>query len=125
MPSKEPTLQSRTELIEEDIRRIQALREILEDILSRRETETRLLEFDANAEQEIGDIFGGPSEMLEAYEYAKLGEAGGWMNLPEEAQESGAQDIEEMSFKQRSRVLERCIANLKTRRSILLDLHKA
>lgn len=125
MPQKEPTFQSRTELIEEDIHRLQVLCETFEHILSRRETESRLLDFDLNAEQEIGEIFGSPSEMLEAYEYAKLGEAGGWMNLPEEAQESGAQDIEELSFKQRSRVLERGIANLKTRRSILIDLNKA
>ena len=117
MQKEEQTPQDRTLSLDDDIKQLQRQLATFQDILLQKEAASRLADFDDGVEEQLAEIFGNPSEMLEAYEYAKLGEAAGWMNLPEEAQESGAQDIEEISFKQRTRVLERCIANLKARRT--------
>ena len=91
--------------------------EMFKGLLSKQDTESSLTEFDAATEQIIGEIFGSPSEMMEAYSYAQLGEAGGLINLPEEAQGPGEQDTERISLHQRERVLERCIAELEARRT--------
>jgi len=76
-----------------------------------------LAEFDQETEQLIGQIFGESSELLEAYEYAQLGEASTLVNLPEEAQEPGAQDLDREGLQQRKRVLESCISELEARRA--------
>lgn len=80
--------------------------------LSRRGASLSIEEFDQTAERLIGRVFGESSEMLEAYAYAKVGEAAGMVNLPEEAQESGAHDTYRESLQQRKRVLESCITEL-------------
>ncbi|MFQ5990952.1 MAG: cyclic nucleotide-binding/CBS domain-containing protein [Nitrospiraceae bacterium] len=80
--------------------------------LSRRKPTTSLDEFDGVTETLISRVFGEASELAEAYEYAKLGEAASLVNLPEEAQESGAQDIEQASLQQRKRVLDSCLSAL-------------
>ena len=77
-----------------------------------------LTEFDAATERVISDVFGEASDFSEAYEYAKLGEAASLVNLPEEAQEHGAQDVERESLQQRKRVLDSCISQLEELRTI-------
>ena len=74
-------------------------------------------EFDQTAERLISQVFGESSDLLEAYEYAQLGEAASLVNLPEEAQEPGAQDTDRESLQQRKRVLESCISELEARRA--------
>jgi CBS domain-containing protein len=80
--------------------------------LSRKLSGQSLDDFDQAAERVICRVFGASSEMLEAYEYAKVGEAASLVNLPEEAQESGARNIDRESLQQRKRVLESCITEL-------------
>jgi hypothetical protein len=62
-----------------------------------------LAELDIACEGVISQVFGESSEFMEAYEYAKLGEAASLVNLPEEAQENGAQDIEGEAYSSASR----------------------
>jgi CBS domain-containing protein len=84
--------------------------------LSRRPASLLIEEFDQGTERLISRIFGEASEMLNAYEYAKAGEAAGLVNLPEEAQESGSRDTYRESLQQRKRVLESCITELEALR---------
>jgi CBS domain-containing protein len=84
--------------------------------LSRRPGSLSIEEFDQGTERLISRIFGAASEMLNAYEYAKAGEAASLVNLPEEAQESGSRDIYRESLQQRKRVLESCIRELEALR---------
>lgn len=101
-------------------RNIERLREQLARFklfLSKAPSVTSLAEFDAATERLISQVFGESSQMLEAYEYAQLGEASSIVNLPEEAQEHGAQDLDRESLQQRKRVLESCISELEACRS--------
>lgn len=82
--------------------------------MSRRKNSASLETFDEETEELLGDVFGGSSDALEAYQYAKLGETG---LLPEEAQESGAHDVERESLHQRKQVLESCLANLELKKA--------
>lgn len=83
-----------------------------------------LNEFDQAAERLIGRVFGESSEQLEAYQYAKLGEAASLVNLPEEAQEGGAQDTDREALHQRKRVLEGCITALEALRPVVASIQK-
>lgn len=76
-----------------------------------------LEEFDMDTERIIADLLGEASELLEAYEYAELGEAAGLVNMTDEAPESAALDGQRQSLLQRSRVLESCVAELESRRA--------
>ena len=76
-----------------------------------------LEEFDLETERLISEVLGETSELLEAYEYAQLGEAAGLVNLTDEAPEGGGQDSGRQSLLQRNRVLESCIAELEARRA--------
>ncbi len=76
-----------------------------------------LAEFDLTAEELIAEVLGSSSSMLEAYEYAQLGEAGGLVNLSDEAPEGAGLDNEREALRQRQRVLESCIADLEARRA--------
>lgn len=76
-----------------------------------------LEEFDLETERLITEILGETSELLDAYEYAQLGEAAGLVNLTDEAPEGGGQDSDRQSLMQRHRVLESCIAELEARRA--------
>ena len=70
-------------------------------------TPTRSLEeFDLETERLIGDLLGQASDMLHAYEYAELGEAGGLVNMTDEAPEGTGMDSHRQSLLQRYRVLE-------------------
>ena len=117
MQKPEEGQQSRPNSLEGDLARMKLQLELFLKILSTHETASGLEEFDATTEQVIGEIFGSSSEMMEAYSYAQLGEAGGLINLPEEAQGPGEQDTERLGLHQRERVLERCIAELEARRA--------
>lgn len=80
-------------------------------------TPTRsLAEFDLETERLIVDLLGETSELLEAYEYAEVGEAAGLVNMPDEAPEGTGMDSLRQSLLQRSRVLETCISELEARR---------
>lgn len=81
-------------------------------------TPTRSLEeFDQETERLIADLLGETSELLDAYEYAELGEAAGLVNMPDEAPEGTGMDGQRQRLLQRSRVLESCISELEARRS--------
>lgn len=80
-------------------------------------------EFDVETERLLREILGETSEMVEAYEYAQLGEAAGLVNFPDEAPEGGAgardTDPDRESLNQRKRVLESCISELEARRAVV------
>src|ERR1044071_4382266 len=76
-----------------------------------------LEEFDAESERLIGESLGETSALLDAYQYAQLGEAAGLVNMTEEAPESIGLDSERQSLLQRTRVLESCVAELEARRA--------
>lgn len=117
MPKRTTTTRlDRGLFVDRNIDRIQELLTRFKPFLSRRSMAARLADFDVIVEQTLGEIFGGASNLVEAYEYAKVGEAAGLVNLPEEAQENGAQDIERESLQQRKRVLESAISELEAHR---------
>ncbi len=98
-------------------RHIEEVRETLvafQPFLSRRKGNASLEGFDEQAEEVLSETFGAASEELEAYQYAKLGEAA---ILPEEAQEAGAHNLDRESLHQRKQVLESCLAQLELKRS--------
>lgn len=100
--------------LQRDIDRLKKRLVEFQPFLSRRQAVLTLAEFDQATEQLLARVFGPASEMLETYQYAKLGEAASLVNLPEEAQESGARDVERESLQQRKRVLEGCLNELQT-----------
>ncbi|MFM8551269.1 MAG: cyclic nucleotide-binding/CBS domain-containing protein [Nitrospiraceae bacterium] len=115
---KQPVAKTRRRLfVERDLQRLREQLERFKPFLSRRKPGLTLDEFDRAAERLLGRIFGEASELVETYAYAKLGEAAGLVNLPEEAQESGAHDVDRESLQQRKRVLESALAELETLRS--------
>lgn len=83
-----------------------------------------LEEFDSESERLIVDMLGEHSELLDAYEYAELGEASGLVNMTEEAPESVGLDSERQNILQRSRVLESCVSELEARRAAEPKKHK-
>lgn len=83
--------------------------------LSRKRGNASLDDFDEAAEDLISQVFGAASDEVEAYLYAKNGESA---LLPEEAQESGTQDVQPQSLQQRRQVLESCLADLELRRQL-------
>ena len=80
-------------------------------------TQSSIEEFDLVVEELITEVLGSSSSMLEAYEYAQLGEAGGLVNLSDEAPEGAGLDNEREALRQRQRVLESCVADLEARRA--------
>jgi hypothetical protein len=101
-------------------RSIQRLRKQLADLapyLGKGKPTRSLEEFDLETEHVIADLLGETSELLEAYEYAELGEAAGLVNMPEEAPEGRGMDGERQRLLQRSRVLESCVSELEARQS--------
>ena len=106
--------------LDRDILKLRGQLEQMQPFLSRqnRISASSLSEFDAATEGVISAVFGEASDFSEAYEYAKLGEAASLVNLPEEAQEHGAQDVERESLQQRKRVLDSCITQLEKLRTV-------
>jgi len=77
-----------------------------------------LIEFDAKTVDLISDIMGSATPMIEAYEYATVGEAAGLMNVPEGGSAEGMNhNSQREALRQRQRVLESCLADLETRRA--------
>jgi hypothetical protein len=70
--------------------------------------------FDAETEQLILRTFGESTQHLEAYELATVGEAEYIVNIPQSAQEDGAQDLFHKGLEQRRQVLEACLSELQS-----------
>ena len=101
-------------------RSIERMRRQLADLaqyLTKGTPNKSLEEFDLETGRLIADLLGETSALLDAYEYAQLGEAAGLVNMTEEAPESVGLDTERQSLMQRSRVLESCVAELEARRA--------
>ena len=108
---------SRGLFLDRDIERFRGHLLQFRPFMSKASSTPSLVEFDQLTEGLISQVFGAASELLEAYEYAQLGEASTLVNLPEEAQEPGAQDLDREGIQQRKRVLESCISELESRRA--------
>ncbi|MBM4122549.1 MAG: CBS domain-containing protein [Nitrospira sp.] len=108
---------SRGLLIDRDVERLKQQLIRFQPFLSRKATSASLEDFDRVTQRLIGRIFGSSSDFVEAYEYAKIGEAGSLVNMPEEAQEHGARDTYRESLQQRRQVLESCLSKLTVLRS--------
>ena len=76
-----------------------------------------LEEFDLATEELIAEVLGNSSRLLDTYEYAQLGEAGGLVNLTGEAPEATMPDDHREALRQRQRVLESGIADLEAHRA--------
>ncbi|RMH08201.1 MAG: CBS domain-containing protein [Nitrospirae bacterium] len=103
--------------LDEDIQQLRAHLLELKTLLLGEATPTAVEDFDLRTEELLARIFGRSSPLLDAYEYAQLGEAGGLVNLPEEAPEGAALDPIRERLRQRQRVLESCVAELEARRA--------
>ena len=117
MPKQTKTRLTRGLFVDRDIERLRGQLARFKPFLSRRSPTGSLDEFDQVTEQLLGEVFGEASEIAEAYEYAKVGEAAGLINLPEEAQEHGMQDVERESLQQRKQVLESAVSRLEAHRT--------
>ncbi len=106
--------QNKASNVMHDVERLRQLLVSFQPYLSRRKPVTSLDDFDAEAEQLIGELFGETSDLREAYAYAKMGEAAALLNMQEEAQESGARDTYRESLQQRKQALDSCLATLQT-----------
>jgi CBS domain-containing protein len=114
MPKKAKAMITRNLVLDRHIDQFRQMLDTFPGLLSRRRSTGLLEQFDEDAEDLIGQAFGVLSNEIEAYHYAKLGEAG---LIPEEAQESGAHDTERESLHQRKQVLESCLSQLLLRRA--------
>jgi CBS domain-containing protein len=107
--------------LDRNIERLRVQLDRLTPFLSnaRGQAASSLDELDIETERLIREVLGESSEMIEVYEYAQLGEAGGLVNFPDEAPEGGdgTKDSLRESLNQRKRVLESCIAELEARRA--------
>lgn len=99
----------------EAIDRLQGQLDTFKNFLSVEASDEDLQVFDIETGAVLADAFGNPSEIFQAYAYAQLGEAGGLINLPEEAQLEGDQDMSHQSLQQRKGVLEQGLAELQAR----------
>lgn len=100
---------------EEAINRLQRQIEKFNNLLSVEASEEDIKAFDVDTELILADAFGNPSKIFETYAYAQLGEAGGLINLQEEAQLDGEQDVAHQSLQQRKGVLTQGLAELQAR----------
>jgi CBS domain-containing protein len=112
MPRRIRTGLLRKDILERYLARFRKHLTLFQPFLSRKRPPTTLEDFDSLAEELISQVYGQASDELEAYYYAKNGEAA---ILPEEAQESGTHDVERQSLHQRRQVLESCLADLEMR----------
>lgn len=121
MPKRVRTGLVRTDILKRYIERFRKQLGLFQPFLSRKRSPP-LDAFDDAAEELIGQVYGQASDELEAYIYAKTGEA---PLVPEEAQESGMQDIERESLHQRRQVLESCLSDLEMRYRIQVSRQSA
>ncbi|UCE63743.1 MAG: CBS domain-containing protein [Nitrospirota bacterium] len=103
--------------VDRDIERLRKELVTLRGYLMNEPSAEVLVEFDAKIVDQISDILGSSSPMIEAYEYATVGEASGLMNVPEEGLEGITHDSQRETLRQRQRVLESCVSDLETRRA--------
>ena len=103
--------------LDKDITRLRERSDALKAFILGKNTSSSIEEFDLATEELIATVLGRSSMMLEAYEYAQLGEAGGLVNLTDEAPEGVTVDDTRESLRQRQRVLESCIAEVEARRA--------
>lgn len=115
MAMKEVTQPNADNSVEKNVERLRDQLVRFDTILSQGSRTEALKAFDADMESLLAEVFGNPSEILEAYAYAQLGEAGAWINLPEEAQLEGAQDVARLSIQQRRGVIEQAIVEVEAR----------
>ncbi|MDH5640359.1 MAG: hypothetical protein OEY28_03620 [Nitrospira sp.] len=115
MPKQVRTGSTRSDILDRYIGRFKQQLVKFEPVLSRKRSAMSLDDFDEATEERISQVFGGASDHVEAYLYAKSGESG---LLPEEAQEDGMHNVERESLHQRRQVLESCLADLELRRRL-------
>ncbi len=111
---------SRTEKdvpLDRDIERLRSQLSVVKGYLRAEPSSEDLLEYDSTTVDLISEVLGSSSPLIEAYEYATVGEAAGLMNWPDEAPEGMTHESERENIRQRLRVLEVCIADLETRRA--------
>ncbi len=120
MPKRVRTGLTRTDILDRYIERFKQQLVKFQPFLSRKRTGMSIDAFDDAAEELVSQVFGAASEESEAYVYAKSGESA---LLPEEAQESGAHNVERESLHQRRQVLESCLADLSLRRRVQAARH--
>lgn len=116
MTTTKDSVQSTIATLDQDIQQFRQQLAALKTFLMNSAT-TSIEEFDLATEELIAAAFGRSSANLETYEYAELGEAGGLVNLTEEAPEGANLDENRESLRQRQRVLESCVADLEARRA--------
>jgi CBS domain-containing protein len=114
MPKKSKVAMARGLFIERHIEQFRQKLAAFQTMLFKRRATGSVEQFDEEAEELISQVFGASSDELEAYHYAKMGEAG---FLPEEAPEGGAHDTDRESLHQRKQVLESCLAQLLIRKA--------
>ena len=103
--------------LDRDIERLRKQLSELKNFLRAEPSPEDLLEFDSMSVDLIENILGSSSPMIEAYEYATVGEAAGLMNWPDEAPEGMTHESERENLRQRLRILESCVADLEARRA--------
>lgn len=123
MPKKIKAGFARGVFVSRHIERFREQLEKFQSFMSRRKATTSLEDFDETTERLISQVFGGASDELEAYQYAKVGEASSLANLPAEAQEVGAHDTDRENLQQRKRVIESCLSELQVKRDLLAMRH--
>lgn len=115
-PARMKPRSGRGVLLDRNIERLKKQLAYFDALVSRGATDTVLAEFDGATERLIGAVFGEVADRLDAYEFARHGEAENILNLSDDAQEDGTLDVERESLRQRRRVLESCIWDLEARR---------
>ncbi|MDD9820685.1 MAG: CBS domain-containing protein [Nitrospira sp.] len=117
MAKPESSAQEKHNVLDRNIDRFRQQVAGLKGFIMGAASDLSLEEFDLATEGLIAEVFGSSSSLLETYEYAQLGEAGGLVNLPGEAPEATGPDDQREVLRQRQRVLESCIADLEARRA--------
>ncbi|MCZ6800969.1 MAG: CBS domain-containing protein [Nitrospirae bacterium] len=123
MSSSPSPSQSKETTLDHDIDRVRTQLSNLRDFIMGNPHDGSIEEFDLTTEELISEVFGSASPMLDAYHYAQFGEAGGLVNLTEEAPESANLDHNRQSLRQRQRVLESCVGDLEARRADAAKKH--
>jgi hypothetical protein len=119
MEPQSVTKTDRTQSLDQNIYRLRQQLDALKKHLMSEPSPETLNEFDAVTEDMLAEIFGSSSHLLDTYEYAEVGEAGGLLNLTEEAPEGTESQSQRETIRQRHRVLESAIADLESRRASL------
>ena len=123
MSSSLTSSQIKETTLDRDINRVRTQLSNLRAFIMGNPHDGSIEEFDLTTEELISEVFGSASPMLDAYQYAQLGEAGGLVNLTEEAPESANLDSNRQSLRQRQRVLESCVGDLEARRADAAKTH--